>query len=458
MESFHERIVDDSQSLTLQFTTELIKLLNERSANSDTPIGLSVPPHLWLHQHTERFLQYREKFRRAGKPINITTAFHYTSSKNAEGILQDGFICGQKTRHGTRFGQGVYVATNPLAFSCYGSVGMLLMIMHGTSRQLTFYEKSTEFQADSFLGNKLTETSGKNHFFPRTTYFDEIILRDGRQALVVAMYPQGMVNNHELLYDLQVRLQRLADRLFHGGRQTPMRPVIPSYEDLVFQHDLRIRFKAMQRRWPMNGSHNFVFQYQPNEPNYGVVLVSHSNQPLGRGGSYHFPVVQCLSPDILYCLDGRTKGPIGPCPEGSMAIIWDGHRHCDGYQHCGTFMLTYTIPAGKQSLCHHFPGKSFTGTKRVAFVPGDFHGRDGGYHLVKRLRSAFMNGLVFDVGTSLTTGKANQVVWASITHKSKQTRNIHGFPDPNFFTKCNTELDSLGVPQAGDLPSLQTSP
>ena len=160
----------DLKSLGLELSTELMKLVNERFAK--TEIGSAVTQHR-MHLHATRFLQCRENFRQAGKPINITTAFHYTSSKNIESILQDGLDGDRKTRHGRKYGQGVYVATNPQAFSCYGTTGMLLMIIHGTTRQLTFNEKSTEFQADCYLGNKLTETNANDHFFPKTSYFDE---------------------------------------------------------------------------------------------------------------------------------------------------------------------------------------------------------------------------------------------------------------------------------------------
>ena len=141
-----------------------------------------------------------------------------------------------------------------------------------------------------------------------------------------------------------------------------------------------------------------------------------------------------------------------------MSIMWERDKHCAGHSQCGTFVVTYDIPSGKQSCCHPSPGEPFKGTKRVAYIPGDFHGNDGGRPLVKRLRYAFMFGLQFMVGTSLTTGKSNRVVWASITHKTKTEKDIHGFPDPSFFANCNMELDVLGVPKADSLPSLMNNP
>lgn len=71
-----------------------------------------------------------------------------------------------------------------------------------------------------------------------------------------------------------------------------------------------------------------------------------------------------------------------------------------------------------------------------------------GQELLKRLKYAFLHGLTFTVGTSITTGAKNQCTWASIHHKTSPSGGVqaHGFPDPNYFKNCNAELDGLGVP------------
>ena len=48
----------------------------------------------------------------------------------------------------------------------------------------------------------------------------------------------------------------------------------------------------------------------------------------------------------------------------------------------------------------------------------------------------------------MTTGIPNQVTWTSIHHKTSLHGGIHGFPDPNYISNVNTELDNLGVPDA----------
>jgi deltex-like protein len=140
--------------------------------------------------------------------------------------------------------------------------------------------------------------------------------------------------------------------------------------------------------------------------------------------------------------------PFGNCPKGTLTVVLNNRRRCKGHQFYGTYELTYQIPDGIQSNCHDSPGRRFRGTVRKAFVPNvPSAGRD----LVKRLQYAFAHGLTFTVGTSLTSGKSNVVVWTSIHHKTSASGQPYGFPDPGYFFNCNDELDAAGVPQASNL-------
>lgn len=76
-------------------------------------------------------------------------------------------------------------------------------------------------------------------------------------------------------------------------------------------------------------------------------------------------------------------------------------------------------------------------------MPNNDDGRD----LLKRLVYAFIHGLTFSVGTSVTTGKKNQCTWASIHHKTSTGGGVknHGYPDPHYFVNCHNEMNCLGV-------------
>ena len=96
---------------------------------------------------------------------------------------------------------------------------------------------------------------------------------------------------------------------------------------------------------------------------------------------------------------------------------------------------------------YSLPLWSTKGTTRIAYLPDCAEGQQ----LLKRLEYAFTRGLTFTVGTSLTSGATNVVVWGSIHHKTSSSGGVHGYPDVGYFFNCNAELDALGVPLADEL-------
>lgn len=67
--------------------------------------------------------------------------------------------------------------------------------------------------------------------------------------------------------------------------------------------------------------------------------------------------------------------------------------------------------------------------------------------ILRLLIIAWERRLIFTIGTSVTTGEPNTVVWNEIHHKTEFGSNVtgHGFPDPNYFTNILGELASQGV-------------
>jgi len=160
--------------------------------------------------------------------------------------------------------------------------------------------------------------------------------------------------------------------------------------------------------------------------------------------SFHFACIQdCLNhqPKCPVCRKPIGE-PQGKSPSGKMSINVSKHD-CPGFgQQCKSICILYDIPSGKQASYHEHPGQRYSGTKRVAFLPNNPEGRD----LLQRLKYAWLHGLVFRVGTSLTTGQSNQVTWTSIHHKTSLSGSVHGFPDTNYIANCNASLDALHVP------------
>ena len=137
--------------------------------------------------------------------------------------------------------------------------------------------------------------------------------------------------------------------------------------------------------------------------------------------------------------------PQGKSPSGTVSVSVSPNR-CSGFKE-ETICITYNIPSGTQLSYHENPGKSYNGKTDTAYLPFNKEGKN----LLKRLKYSFLHGITFTVGTSMTSGKRNMCTWASVHHKTSRSGGAHGFPDSNYFSNCNGELDFLGVPSAPDL-------
>ena len=136
----------------------------------------------------------------------------------------------------------------------------------------------------------------------------------------------------------------------------------------------------------------------------------------------------------------------GNGPSGTMTITVDHNKRCSGseYDSDGVIMIEYNMTAGIQHDGMENPGQRYSGTQRVAYLPYN----DAFRKLLARLKYAFAHGLTFRVGTSITSGKSNQITWSSIYHKTSMSGGPFGFPDAQFLSNCNQSLDELKVPEA----------
>ncbi|OEU14993.1 hypothetical protein FRACYDRAFT_269181 [Fragilariopsis cylindrus CCMP1102] len=136
---------------------------------------------------------------------------------------------------------------------------------------------------------------------------------------------------------------------------------------------------------------------------------------------------------------------LGQGPSGRMTITFISGKNCPGFEYdCnGVIEIYYSMPSGIQTSYMENPGQNYFGTSRKAYLPHNESGRK----LLARLKFAFTHGLVFRIGTSLTTGTANEITWASIHHKTSLNAGAHGYPDDQYLTNCNDALDALHVPK-----------
>uniref|UniRef100_A0A7S1DDU0 RING-type E3 ubiquitin transferase n=1 Tax=Hemiselmis andersenii TaxID=464988 RepID=A0A7S1DDU0_HEMAN len=133
----------------------------------------------------------------------------------------------------------------------------------------------------------------------------------------------------------------------------------------------------------------------------------------------------------------------GVQPQGTMAI--DGPNSqvkCAGFD-VGTFTIKYEFPPGTQREGMPEPGRPYSGTARVAFIPATEEGKK----VMEMHKVAFKRGLMFRVDTSITTGRRNTVVWGSVHHKTNIAGGVsaHGFPDDSYFERVKVELSDVGV-------------
>ncbi len=62
------------------------------------------------------------------------------------------------------------------------------------------------------------------------------------------------------------------------------------------------------------------------------------------------------------------------------------------------------------------------------------------------MRVAWERRLTFTIGTSVTTGATNTLVWNEIHHKTEiNNSGGHGYPDPNYLDNVLLELAAQGV-------------
>ncbi len=134
----------------------------------------------------------------------------------------------------------------------------------------------------------------------------------------------------------------------------------------------------------------------------------------------HYFHLECLAnlkgeKDFIKCpICFKTYGiEIGDQPEGTMIAYIDKATKCASYEDCDTIVINYDMPSGK----------GYSGTRRRAYLPAN----DKGWEVLGLLKECFERKLVFKIGTSVTTGISNTVVWSGIHHKTNLNGGIFIF-------------------------------
>ncbi|XP_071350215.1 E3 ubiquitin-protein ligase DTX3L-like [Trachinotus anak] len=133
---------------------------------------------------------------------------------------------------------------------------------------------------------------------------------------------------------------------------------------------------------------------------------------------------------------------VGDQPDGKMS--WTiSPSSLPGFAHCGTIVINYNIPGGRQTEKHPKPGQNYSGIHRTAYLPDNKEGRE----VLQLLHKAFEQKLIFTIGMSRTTGLDGQVTWNDIHHKTSMSGGPQnfGYPDRDYLSRVREELKAKGI-------------
>ncbi|XP_033474434.1 E3 ubiquitin-protein ligase DTX3L [Epinephelus lanceolatus] len=133
----------------------------------------------------------------------------------------------------------------------------------------------------------------------------------------------------------------------------------------------------------------------------------------------------------------------GTQPDGGRMDVTESSSSLPGYEKYGTITIRYYVPSGIQKEEHPNPGQPYEGVSRTAYLPDSPEGR----RILKLLRRAFDQRLIFTVGRSTTSGRNNVVTWNDIHHKTSTHGGPthYGYPDPDYLSRVRDELKAKGI-------------
>ncbi|XP_029367012.1 protein deltex isoform X3 [Echeneis naucrates] len=107
------------------------------------------------------------------------------------------------------------------------------------------------------------------------------------------------------------------------------------------------------------------------------------------------------------------------------------------------FRTAHINPSGTVQEEHPNPGQPYEGVSRTAYLPDSPEGRK----ILKLMKRAFDQKLIFTVGRSTTSGRNNAVTWNDIHHKTSVNGGptLYGYPDPDYLNRVQEELKIKGI-------------
>jgi hypothetical protein len=133
--------------------------------------------------------------------------------------------------HGLVFGDGVYTANNPIAWSGCGDVGLIVARLQGTRVRVPFALQVHNFHVNgdvkSICGDKITDAMIQNKDFdddgwPTNDYYHEVVLHSSSKVLPLVKYNKLLIKTskgRKCIQQFESSSQSILDCLFNKGYQ-----------------------------------------------------------------------------------------------------------------------------------------------------------------------------------------------------------------------------------------------
>ena len=400
----------------------------------------------------ENMLATQHKFEEEGKPSYVDIGFHYTKRVNLKTIRSGGLLSKSEREskrvkphrnNGTAFGDGIYSGHNAFDFEGYGDTGLIVARLPGLHMDVD--------QANEGYSKGNNSISGTHRLGML------LVLESSSQCVPLVQFDKQLSQTQsDLIESFQIRLGQVLDSTFNsmsgyrcsdskGKRKagvlldTPPKGNSPHTSGGIQNFGTSLESLCK----PVCGIDTF-----------SLSLSSSFIRPVGRSCKHVFHrKIKAghleYSTSCFFC-KAVNPYPAGQMPSGTMSVLRYDINHCQGYaESVGMIEILYEIPVATQLPFHNNPGQTHGPALRKAYLPAT----ECGKKLLLRLQYAFQHGMTFSVGTSMTSGKENQVIWSLIPHKTSLKGGAFGFPDPNYILACNIMLDGLGVPSGDSLNS-----
>ena len=137
---------------------------------------------------------------------------------------------------------------------------------------------------------------------------------------------------------------------------------------------------------------------------------------------------------------GVSKGNM---PRGQMEVV-RLDMSLPGHEESKTLEITFHFPGGIQGENHPHPGSRYESDYRTAYLPDSPEGQ----HVLNLIRKAWDRKVLFTIGTSLTRGLDNCIVYNGVHFKTVPCATPSepwGWPDPTYLLRVTQELNDKGI-------------